>query len=180
MSRCTETLEIVTSPLPFLSKRSSSSHVCERWTVSCMMGIVGDFVLKFARPSLMFDRRLCALADKVTAVIAAFLRNVAERFICGRPRKPTMQQYGADCTPLKTQTIRRRRWCDLSVVRDGRDTAEYLVQRLFIIDARHARCVSFLEPSKLVDKTASRHLLASLHVCIFPANRGARWHACLL
>ena len=123
MSRCTETMEIVISPLPFLSKSSSSSHACAS-TVSCMMGAVGDFVLKFACPSLTFDRRLCALADKVTAVLAAFLRNVAERFICGRLEEPIMLWYGADCTPLKMQTILRRRWCDLSVVRHGRDTAQ--------------------------------------------------------
>ena len=69
---------------------------------------------------------------------------------------------GVSVDEQSTVTIFKRQWADLSVTRKGRDTTEYLIQRLFIMDSNLDKQVFFLEPTALINKAASSHMNAYL------------------
>ena len=103
-----------------------------------MATIVAD-ILRLAQPSLVLDmadfREVCKLAE----VCKEWLYQSTQLWILGRLQERLLAQYGSDCTPL--QTRRRYVTClgELKAARSGKQTDEYLIERLFIVDRERCR-----------------------------------------
>jgi hypothetical protein len=128
------------------------------------MSDVSELSLSLSRPSLCFDKRDAEIVDKLYCVIKSCLKDRACNFISCRRSGPILLWYGSDCTPLTTRSIYKRQWQGFSVSRKGKDTREYLIQRLFVMDSLLNKTVYFIEPSRVSDETASAHLQAWLEL----------------
>ena len=76
------------------------------------------------------------------------------------------------CYPLSTKELYRHQFEDLSVVRGGRSSHEYLVQRLFL-EGEAGNSVSVVEvPTAMAEKTAFAHFGASRVLMKTPRELG--------
>lgn len=98
-----------------------------------------------------------------------WLRQRALQLVASKYDEPLLVQSSADCTPVKTMSIYTKSCDEMSVRRHGRRTAEYLVQRVFVMGLDRRPFPVFREPMEMANKTASAHMQA--HMELFPNAR---------
>lgn len=116
-----------------------------------------DCAERFCRPSAVCDKRDLDRLHKACEVLRHGLKERACRLVRQNAERTIVLQYGADVTPLITM---ERHLAAYGVLRKGRESKEFLVQRLFL-EVEVGRPVAVLEvPLPMDDKTAYAHFAA--------------------
>jgi hypothetical protein len=99
-------------------------------------------------------------ASKLCEIGKAFLRSRVENFLRRHSHSPMSVSYQSDATPEITVERFATNVDGHRIVRNGKRTGEYLLERLFACSATGEHCVMFRDPCMLSDKTAWTHLTA--------------------
>ena len=93
----------------------------------------------------------------------------ATQWILYHSDEPMLQQRSADGTPVNVRTVYKVQWENMSVTTHGRETSEYLIQRVLLTTLQGRPLVIFTEPTNMFDKTASSHMQSQR--TLFPTAR---------
>jgi hypothetical protein len=110
-------------------------------------------------------RRLCS--SSVT-----WLRQRALQWISKMSDEPVLMQCSADGTPISTRQIFQSSCDHMPVTRHGKQSAEYLVQRVFLMGLDRRPLPVFRDPVHMGNKTASVHMKAGMDLFPHPRELG--------
>ena len=129
-------------------------------------------LLSFTSPSACYDDHDNDKIAKHTEVLKEFQRIQLSRWLDQRRDEPVLAVYQSDGTPLRTHVRHIFHLNDLHVVREGKETREYLLQRLFMADAQGSTISVVVEPRLMKDKTHLTHMQAYCEQTQDPRLRG--------
>lgn len=139
---------------------------------ACAAMSVQEVAQRFCRPSVVCEKRDIDKLHRACEVLRFALRERAHRFVRENARKTLVLQYGADVTPLLTVERHTASHAGLSVVREGRESNEFLVQRVFL-EVEPGKPMALLEvPIPMADKTAYTHFAAGRALLKTPRELG--------
>lgn len=124
---------------------------------------------RLAAPSQVLGKADMSMSRRLCEASKAWLRQRAVQWVRRRTTEPILQQSSADGTPINTMRRFAGALGHLSVVRHGRQTAEYLVQRVFLMGCDMRPIPIFRDPPEMATKTAAAHMKAGLD--LFPCAR---------
>ena len=130
-------------------------------------------ILELSRPSYVCNGRDPERINTYHEGGRQWLQREMRRFLLDRRDDPVLLWYSSDTTPLSTNQGYKRVLQNLSVLRRGRESHEYVVQRLFAYDGFNS-IVLVEEPIKLSDKTASSHFEVFRSLMPLPKHIGSR------
>ena len=130
-------------------------------------------ILELSRPSYVCNGRDYERINTYHEGARQWLQREMRRFLLDRRDDPVLLWYSSDTTPLSTSQSYKRVLQNLSVLRRGRESHEYVVQRLFAHDGFNS-IVLVEEPIKLSDKTASSHFEVFRSLMPLPKHIGSR------
>ena len=113
--------------------------------------------LDIAGPGEAFAKHADRDIAKHCEVFKDFLTNRARCWVEERTEEPIQEIFQSDGTPVTTTERTADAWEEFKVVRRGRQTEEYLIQRLWLNDTHSNVCPVFGEPRLMADKTADTH-----------------------
>lgn len=132
---------------------------------------IAERILRYSKPSFVCEGRDVEQIERTVAALRRWQRESAKDFMKKHRRDPLLVWYGADSTPLSTRQTYRMFLDDLKVIRRGRESREYLIQRWFL-QCGQERLAVIEEPTKLRDKTASSHFEAFRKLLPLPRQAG--------
>ena len=104
--------------------------------------------LDLARPSHVLARAEMESCRRLCEASKLWLRQRALQWISSRTQEPILQRSSAECTPINTRPIHNKLYEHMRVTRHGRHTAEYLVQRVFLMPTDRQPIPGFVIPSR--------------------------------
>ena len=110
--------------------------------------------------------------DHLCEALKAFLRARCNAFVLERQGEPIAEIYSSDATPLVCISRYTSHYGDLAVQRRGRNSAEWLIEKLFLLDTRGGKVALISEPRLLGDKTAWAHYQAQQEFWPLARERG--------
>lgn len=131
--------------------------------------VVSSLVLRLAQPSLSLAKQNVDAMYNLCEMLKHWLMRRCLHFVSLRSEQPILLLYGSDCRLTQTRAIFTQQWLDMITRRAGKATAEYLIQKMFLLDAALSSCAHLGEPLKLYNKTAFTHMQAMLD--FFPSPR---------
>ena len=117
-----------------------------------------EIAQRFSRPSVTCDKRDVEHLHRLAEALRSFFSSRARQYILDHRSDALLVQYGSDCTPLSTKERYEASIGEVRVVRGGRASQEFLVQKCFIETMRVAAICILEVPLPLEDKTAVTHL----------------------
>ncbi|CAE8616190.1 unnamed protein product, partial [Polarella glacialis] len=126
-------------------------------------------IISFARPSYVCDSNDLHKINFLCEGIIRWSQTRGEQFVREHKDDAIMVWYGSDCTPLSTKERLKRALGNLQVIRHGRSSDEYLMQRVFLQSANGDTAAIIKDPMQLSDKTAATHFEA--YWLFFPLPR---------
>ena len=114
-------------------------------------------LLDVAGPHSSWEKHDDRIIAKHTEVLKDFLQARAATWVLQHIDEPILEVFQSDGTPVTTVEREADRWEDYQVVRRGKQTEEYLIQRLWLSDVHGDVTPLFQEPRLLADKTALTH-----------------------
>ena len=112
-------------------------------------------------------RRICESSRR-------WLRQRAIQWIGQHVDEPMLYQSSADGTPITTRRVFKRAHESLKVTRSGKQTSEYLVQRVFLMLCDRRPIPVFREPVSMSNKSAIVHMKAGMDLFPNPREVGHR------
>ena len=128
---------------------------------------------RLSRPSVVLDKRDVERLARCCEAERTFLRCRFERFLRDRANSPVLMTYSSDVTPLLTVERYAHAHDDECVVRKGRCSHEFLIQRCFAADLDGGTACLFEKPLCMAKKTAFAHFAAYRQFCKTPSEYGA-------
>lgn len=114
-------------------------------------------ILGLARASNVYSTHTICRIQKFAEVLKHFLRTEAEGLVQARLDEPLALIYRSDATLLVCRHTLRGQWQEFKVLRRGRSSQDWLIERIFIIDSRGDRRCVISDPKPLHDKTCWTH-----------------------
>ena len=107
---------------------------------------LADLAKGYSRPSVVLDKRDVERMSRVAEAQRVFLQEHARRWLVDRQHDTILFQYGSDLTPVMTRDRHTHSVDELSIVRSGKASQEFLIQRLFMRDLQGSTVVRIERP----------------------------------
>jgi hypothetical protein len=131
-------------------------------------------LIRLAKPGLVLNSSEERNVVRLCEITKAMLKQMFLNFCVENETEPMAISYGNDSTPLQTRERWYRKWCDLTVRREGSQSKDYLIQRAWAQNLRGQAVVLFCEPLTLQDKSAASHFGAARQLVGFGLECGLR------
>ena len=135
---------------------------------------VCSLVQQYAVPTLVLDITDREARDRLCTLGMHVLQMRCTRLLQSNIEDPVLVIYGSDCTPLVTKETFRRCHDGTTVIRRGRRSAEYLIQRLFVKTSDGRNGVIVAPPLRMGCKTVWAHFKAFKDFFDHPRRQGHR------
>ena len=129
-------------------------------------------IFRYSKPSATLDIHQMDDIKKLSEIIRAYLLDRYRRQVASCESRPLLFQYSCDSTPLSTKE-RLTSCIDMwKVIRRGRVSSHFLVERAFCSDIQGNTTVVFDEPLQMLDSTAWSHYSAARRLLPLPRELG--------
>jgi hypothetical protein len=120
----------------------------------------------------VLDKRDVDRMARVSETERCFLQQRCRNWLQNRPRDTILMQYSSDVTPLLTRERYSHTIGGHSVMRAGRASNEFLIQRCFMSDLMGSAVCLFEKPLSMAKKTAFAHFAAYRSFIKTPREQG--------
>jgi hypothetical protein len=149
------------SPVAAMAAQASSTSIVE-----CIRA--------FSKPSICVDKGDLAEIHRCCEVLRSALKTRCIQHIAVHHTEPMLFVYGSDCTPISTSERFEVACNDVKIVRGGRASQEFLIQRLLVFTRGRAPFVVLEVPIPLSDKTAWTHFGCKRELMKSPREVGCK------
>ena len=129
-------------------------------------------ILDYAKPSRVCTPSELRDVGALAVATAQVMEARAASFATSNLEAPLLYWYGSDCTPITLNTVHVEEGECGRVRRHARESAEFLIQRLFLLAPGRKVCCVVSDPIRMGSKTASAHMAAFLQLVVTPKRRG--------
>lgn len=131
-----------------------------------------ELACRLSKPSLVLDKRDVERMTRLSEVQRCFLRERAARFLQQRKRDTILMQYSSDVSPIMSTERFRFVTKNSTIIRGGRSSNEFLVQRVFFADLKGGASIIMEKPLVMQRKTAFAHFCAYRQMVKTPREQG--------
>lgn len=121
---------------------------------------------------LQCDKRKREVVHRLSHVIRDWSKQRYISYIQKHVHDTLLLQYGSDCTPLTTVRMWKQLCDEFNVVRYGRSSDDWLIQRLSLTNSTGDSVCVFEEPLRMLTKTQFAHFCAFRDLVKSPREHG--------